>query len=275
MKKLMVSGWVFAALVVGCNDSSEETLNVEFAAVVGSEPFVCGETYDDLGSDDTTLELVDFRFYVQDIELRTEDGAYVPLQLSESPFQVEETVLLDFEDGCGELGNGSLNEVASGTASGGPFVGIRFQMGVPFAQNHANPNTASSPLNLDTMHWNWQGGYKFLRIDSGGFADGGWRMHLGSTGCDGDQQSGGTTSCAHANRVLVELDFDPSSDVIVADFARLVQGAALGTNQPETPFGCMSGPTDSDCQPLFDNLGLAFGGQQPPGEQVFFSVEAR
>ena len=58
----------------------------------------------------------------------------------------------------------------------------------------------------------------------------------------------------------------------VADFAALVEGAELDVNQPETPFGCMAGPTDGDCAALFDNLGLPFPGSEA-GVQQFFSVE--
>ena len=124
------------------------------------------------------------------------------------------------------------------------------------------------------MQWNWQGGYKFLRIDSGSLSENDWRMHLGSTDCDGDPLSGGTTMCTNPNRVEVVFDdFDPATDTIVADFAALVAGAALNENQPETPVGCMAGPMDGDCAPLFDNLGLPFAGEAPSGEQIFFSVE--
>jgi uncharacterized repeat protein (TIGR04052 family) len=278
MRKPVVVGLIGASLALGCGSSGDEPFSdvtVEFAAVVDGEPFVCGDTYENLGSDDTSLELTDFRFYVQDIELRNSSGEYVPVELTENDWQVGQTVLIDFEDRCSNsgLGNPEVNNLATGAAAGGPFTGIRFQMGIPFTENHSNPATAPPPLNLDTMHWNWQGGYKFLRIDSGNFDMTSWRMHLGSTGCDGDPLSGGTTMCATSNRVDVELDFDPTSDVVVADFARLVEGAPLSENQEGTPVGCMAGPGDSDCGPLFDNLGLAFGGEEPSGDQIFFSVE--
>ena len=102
-----------------------------------------------------------------------------------------------------------------------------------------------------------------------------WRMHLGSTACDGDTQTGGTTSCGNPNRVEVEIDgFNPTLEVVAADFASLVDGAALDVNQEGTPVGCMAGPMDSDCGPIFDNLGLPFGGAEPSGEQIFFTAKA-
>ncbi|MEM9731673.1 MAG: metallo-mystery pair system four-Cys motif protein, partial [Myxococcota bacterium] len=114
--------------------------------------------------------------------------------------------------------------------------------------------------------------YKFLRIDSGSFSGGGWRMHLGSTGCDGDPVSGGTTSCGAPNTVPAEFEnFDLDNNVVYADVAALTEGQDLGTLAPMPP-GCMSGPTDPDCTAIFPNLGLPFEGT-PGGVQRFFRVE--
>ena len=58
----------------------------------------------------------------------------------------------------------------------------------------------------------------------------------------------------------------------LADFEALVADAPLSTNQEGTPAGCMSPPDDSDCAPIFKNLGLPFG-DEPGGTQTFFSAE--
>jgi uncharacterized repeat protein (TIGR04052 family) len=138
--------------------------------------------------------------------------------------------------------------------------------------NHVNSATAPSPLNVSTLFWNWQGGYKFLRIDSGQFSETDWRMHLGSTGCDGDAMTGGVTACANSNRVQVALDtFVVASNTVVANYAALVEGANLGEDLAADP-GCMSKPPDTDCGPLFKNLGLPFG-DSDGGTQQFFSAE--
>ncbi|MGB8330009.1 MAG: MbnP family copper-binding protein [Polyangiales bacterium] len=261
----------------GCGSSSDGTgsqaVTIQFQAMVGDQVFVCGDTYGNLGADDSSLQISDFRFYVQDVELRNADGDYVAVELDTSNWQTENVALLDFEDGCADLGNEETNTAVTGTVPEGTYDGIRFAMGVPFTLNHENPAVAEPPLNLTAMEWNWQGGYKFLRIDSGAVSDTDWRMHLGSTGCDGDPVAGGTTTCSNPNRVAVELtSFDPATDTVVANFAALVDGAALDENQPDTPVGCMSDPTDGDCAPLFENLGLPFEGV-PAGAQQFFSVE--
>lgn len=284
MYKPVVLVAALAIAIGGCSDGDGgeggagggglQDVTITFAAVVGNQTFVCGNTYDNLGLNDNSLELSDFRFYVQDVELKNAAGDYVPVTLSDNEWQAEGATLLDFEDGCTDLGTAPMNATVTGTVPAGAYDGIRFKMGVPFEANHDNPATAPSPLNLTSLHWDWQGGYKFLRIDSGTFSMTDWRLHLGSTGCDGDPISGGTTACSTPNRLEAELDgFDPEIDVVAADFAALVEGAALDENQAETPVGCMAGPMDGDCAPLFDNMGLPFGGADPSGPQTFFSIE--
>jgi len=278
MNRIAIFAGALALAGIGCDSSSGSTgqaVTIDFTAMVGSEEFVCGDTYDNLGADDNSLELSDFRFFVQDVELKNADGDYVPVTLTTSAWQTENVTLLDFEDGCkgNDSGTPETNTVVTGTVPAGTYDGLRFEMGVPFDLNHENPATAAPPLNLSTMEWNWQGGHKFLRIDTGNFSDTDWRMHLGSTGCDGDVAAGGTTTCSNPNRSAAEFaSFDPETDAVVADFAALVEGAALDVNQPDTPFGCMATPADSDCAPLFDNLGLPFAGSTP-GPQQFFYVE--
>ena len=274
MKTVMTLTMALALAGAGCGSSSGESqaVAIEFSAQVGGEEFVCGTTYDGLGADDSSLELTDFRFYVQDVELKNADGEYVPVELDANDWQTGSVTLLDFEDGCGEEGNEQTNTVVTGTVPTGTYDGIRFKMGVPFDLNHENPAIAPSPLNLTTMQWDWQGGYKFLRIDTGTFSTTDWRFHLGSTDCQGDPFAGGITSCSNPNRPEVEFaSFDPDMNRVVADFAAVVAGAALDVDQ-DMPFGCMAGPADRDCGPLFENLGLSFAGSAP-GTQSFFSAE--
>jgi len=275
MNKVTILVVALALASFGCDSSSEgdaTAVTIEFAAMVGDEAFVCGETYDNLGATGESLVLSDFRFYVQDVELQNGAGEWIPVQLSENKFQNSNVALLDFEDGCGDVGNEDLNDRVVGTVPAGQYAGLSFKMGVPFEMNHVNSATAPSPLNISALFWNWQGGYKFLRIDSGQFSEADWRMHLGSTGCEGDAMAGGVTSCANPNRVQVALDaFEVTTDTVVADYAALVDGADLGDDQAADT-GCMSKPADTDCGPLFQNLGLPFG-DQPGGTQSFFSAE--
>lgn len=278
MKKLAMVIAAMSVGALGCGDDSagSQSVSIEFAAMVGSEDFVCGQQYDDLGADNTSLTLSDFRFYVSSVELKNSDGDWVALALDSTNFQTGDVALLDFEDGCNTgSGNAATNASVTGTVPEGTYDEVRFEMGVPFDVNHDNPATSPPPLNITTLQWDWQGGHKFVRIDSGSFSMTDWRMHLGSTGCDGDPLSGGTTECSAPNVVTVDNlgPFDPASDTIIADFAALVAGVPMDTNQAMTPPGCMAGPGDQDCAPLFGNLGLAFGGDPAPSGQSFFTAK--
>ena len=253
---------------------------LRFHAVVGDEPFACGTEYDGIGTTQATLIPSDFRFYVSDVRLVTAEGEEVPVDLDEDidPWQLENVALLDFEDGtgpCGSIGNSLLNDAVRGTAPHGEYTAVRFVMGVPFELNHGNQATAPDPLSLGSLFWSWQGGYKFIRIDSLNLSGQEFRIHLGSTGCEGNPPQSPVTSCAQPNRVSVELDdFDPHSDVIVADLATLLADSDIEFNTADTPPGCMANQTDPDCDPIFANFGLnREDGTSDPSAQRFFRVE--
>ena len=150
MNRLMMSVGALALASFGCDSSSGgQAVTIEFAAKVGAEDFVCGDTYDNLGANDTSLQLSDFRLYVQDVRLKNADGNYVAVALTSggNPWQTGNVTLLDFEDGCNDTGT-SENE--HGRHGDGPrrepTTESASQMGVPFELNHENPATADPPL---------------------------------------------------------------------------------------------------------------------------------
>lgn len=246
-----------------------------FEGLVGGEPAVCGGAYDGVGATSTELTLLDYRFYVHDVRLVTEDGREVPLELAQDgAWQHQDVALLDFEggDGC-DSGTATTNTTVRGTVSeDATFTGVRFRLGVPFELNHADASTAPAPLNYTSMFWSWNAGYKFLRVEgrTTGLPDG-WRVHLGSTGCEGDGR-GNVTSCVAGNVAEVELTgFDPESDVIAADLADLLADSDLDADAGG-PAGCMSGTDDPECEPVFHALGLPYQGSPPSGGQRLFSV---
>lgn len=247
-------------------------VTIAWKARVGASAFACGQRYPGVGAaGGTTIEAADFRLYVHDLRLIDHAGNEVPLTLEEdNKWQHRGVALLDFEDKTGACtGTKDVNSQVRGTVPSGNkgWNGIRFKLGVPFALNHADVATAPSPLNLTSMFWSWQGGYKFLRIEgqnAGGF---GFILHLGSTGCMKDG-SGAVTACAHENRAEITLDgFDPSKQAIVADLATLFSGTDLSKEVE-----CMSGPGVADCLPLFERLGLPYG-TAPAGPQRLFFIE--
>lgn len=266
-------------------------ITLRFAAMVGAEPFVCGRSYDGLGSGGARLTPGDFRFYVSDLHLIEESGNAVPLTLAQDGrWQYRDVALLDFETRSGPCltGTAETRAVVTGTAPVGRYRGLRFTLGVPFALNHADSTIAPSPLNLTSLFWGWQGGYKFLRIDlasagsrpgpvshgaHAGHAPAGFPIHLGSTGC-GPAGPGLTPApCRSPNRPVIELTgFDPTKGTVAADLKTLLDGVDVQSNAPSTPAGCMSAPEDGDCDRLMRNLGLPFSGT-PSSGQTFFRIK--
>jgi uncharacterized repeat protein (TIGR04052 family) len=257
------------------------SLSLRFRARVGSETFACGNEYHHLGTTDGSLTPADFRLYVSDVRLVTEDGTEVPLELDQEfkPWQLDDLAMLDFEDksgACFAFGTTQTNDVISGTVPTAEYTGVKFVMGVPFEKNHGNQATAPDPLSVESMFWSWQSGYKFLRIDTfDPITSDEFRAHLGSTGCQGQPPVSPVTSCARPNRAEVELeDFDPLSDSIIADLGSLLADSDVTSNTEGTPPGCMSDSSDPECDPIFANLGISReDGTSDPSQQTFFRVE--
>lgn len=260
----------------GGGEAASFTLN--FEGRVGKTPFTCAGTWPGLGSAATEVTITDFRLYVHDVKLLKDGGEEVPLTLTQDGlWQHQDLALLDFEDKTGACANGTTetNKVVRGEAPPGTYTGVAFKLGVPFALNHGDAATAPSPLNLSGLFWSWNSGYKFLRVDSVP-AGGGepFNLHLGSTGCMGDFADGGVSSCDRPNVAQIVLTgFDPTKNKIVVDYAAVIADNDLSKDQGGAP-GCMSGPEDPECGPIFDRIGIdPNDGSLHPDAQKLFSVE--
>ncbi|MEO1295898.1 MAG: MbnP family copper-binding protein [Cyanobacteria bacterium J06636_16] len=271
-----------------------QTVTLQFEGMVADEPFACGQAYE-LGSPATPMTPLDFRFYVSEVALIDTDGNEVPLILEQDgKWQHQNVALIDFEDKSGACTNGTEETRAEviGAVPAGDYAGVKFTLGVPFGLNHVDSTLAPSPLNLTSMWWNWNFGYKFARIDLSPAAEtaqaasddnaahgkqhaeefNGFAIHLGSVGCQMDATQAPVV-CSLPNRSeVIFTDFDPATDVIVADLAALVSQTNLAENQEDTAAGCMSLPTDGDCAGIMQTLGLPFN-DQPVQEQIFFRVK--
>lgn len=276
-----------------------QRVEIHFRAMVGDEPFVCGRRYGGIGTTGATVLPSDFRFYVSDVALLDQAGNAVPLALEQdNRWQYQNVALLDFEDKTGPCMNGTseTRDIVVGTVPPGAYSGLRFNLGVPADLNHQDSTIAPSPLNLTTMFWTWQAGYKFFRVDlepdrsampgpagmnmpkpSGGAASphgadasAGWAIHLGSTACQPLDRPAGPTDCQTPNRPAVELPgFDPANGVVVADLKTLLAQTNVEVNQQDSAFGCMSAPDDGDCAGIMAGFGLPFQGQGSPGQTLF------
>lgn len=276
---------------------AEQAVTLSFAGEFAGNPFSCGRAYDGIGRNGSTVDVVDYRLYVSNVRLLTENGDEVPVTLDQDGvWQAGGVALLDFEDGAGSCVNGTAptNAMVRGTVPAGDYRGLAFDVGVPFAQNHVDPTLEASPMNLTALFWNWQGGYRFVKVDlatagqpmdvaqtaddhagdgAGSDEARGWSLHLGSTGCASPSRTTAPEDpCAAPNRVPVRFEaFDPAVNVVVVDPARVLVEADVEVNAPDTSPGCMSFPDDADCLTVMTRLGLAYG-DVPAGEQTLVSM---
>lgn len=266
---------LFAAPVL-----ADQTVAIPFAAEIGGQPFSCAQTYSGLGTPAADVKSPDFRLFVSAPALVKADGSLQPITLDQDgQWQLGNLALLDFEDASATCSNGTpgTNTTLRGTVPDGDYVGVAFTVGVPFEVNHQDPTLAAAPLNTTAMFWNWQGGYKFVRIDlvpTDRKEDGpkGWFLHLGSTVCDAKSKTEAPTACANPNRMDIRFDaFDPAKNVVVIDPAPVVAEADLRVNAPDTSPGCMSFLKDADCTTVMAKLGLPYM-DLPAGTQSLISM---
>jgi uncharacterized repeat protein (TIGR04052 family) len=254
-------------------------ITIHFAAEVNGKPATCGLTYAGVGTGGTDISLNDFRFYVSNVRLVNTEGEEVPVELTQDGlWQYENIALLDFEDGsggCSEAGNPETNTKVVGKVHEGEYTAIIFDLGLPFELNHLDTTTAPTPLNVPAMWWNWQYGYKFVRIDllTASTELPAWFIHLGSTGCEAtDGNTAPTEACSFPNVNTIRLeDFNAAQNFVVADLNGLLQTVNLGENTPEPP-GCMSLPDDPDCASLMPAFGINLDGSLLD-TQSFFRVD--
>jgi uncharacterized repeat protein (TIGR04052 family) len=282
-----------AVLLLGATPAlAQQEVAIRFAAQVNGAAFACGQSFSGIGSTQATATPTDYRFYVHDVQLLRADGSAVPVTLSETPWQHQGVALLDFENGqgpCAQGGNAALNEALRGTVPAGAYTGIRFTLGVPERLNHQDATVAASPFNLTAMFWNWQNGYKFVKVDlqvgeampaaasapahGGAAGQGGFALHLGSTQCTAAAPTQPGRDCRNPNRPVITLTgFDPLSAPIIADIGPVLAGVDITRNTQGTPPGCMSFLNDPECRTVLPALGLPYM-DVPAGEQRFFRVQ--
>lgn len=288
MKKLTMAALACCTILSACSggtsnsvDSNEERLiSIAFAAEANNVAIDCDTQLTGLGTQNSNAMVKEFRFYIHDVSLIDNDGKSYDLALNDSVWNHQNLVLLDFmnKDTSCSGSSKSMNTDVSGVVSvpaTADLTGIRFTLGVPSSLNHADRATASAPLDQTSLHWNWQNGYKFARLDVapiGGIPS--WNFHLGSTDCTGSPQAGEDVICSRPNRPSFELsNFDHTTDTITLDFGALVENIDLTQDLGGKP-GCMSGATDPECYQTFKALGLdvTTGNADPTITQTVFRV---
>ncbi len=279
-------------MIVGCSESKTEAsrpISIEFAARNKQEPISCEKGLNTLGLSRVTARLKDFRFYISDPALIGANGERYPISLDPGPRQSDRIALVDFldrQDGCDGDQKETHTRITGTLPSDASGSRLEFTVGVPEDWNHIDSVGAPAPLDVASLYWSWQGGFKFMRIDlapEGGisrpdepdFVATTFNFHLGSTDCKGQPESGESVQCERANRPLIVLEgYTENVSRVVLRYDQLIADLDLSVDQADTP-GCMSATSDPECQSLFERLGLDFtsGDVANSGQQTVFSLE--
>ena len=251
MRLLAISYWALLFSVAGCD--GDEPVTITFETNFADQTFRCGERVEGVGISSSDFTATDFRFYLHELRLISDSGAEVEIELvDDGIWQNGEVALLDYED-CTN-GTSEMRAEVFGHIPDGNYKGLKFKLGVPFDLNHANVATAQSPLNLSSMFWSWQGGYKFLRLDAT-VGDKDFFFHLGSVGCQGT--IGAIHSCTSPNRPEFLLSDFMLGDSVVIDLNVLLSNMDFAVE--DDSIACMGDPGSRYCDPIFDVLGLNEG----------------
>ena len=188
--------------------------------------------------DGQTFQLAQLQLFLSDFHQTK------PIALTPGPYSNDRLVLLGIDCQSNDAGQWHIPLASALTA--GP---LNFTLGIPAELNHQNPLLAAAPLQQTDMHWSWQHGYKFLRLDLTGTAN--WSLHLGSTGCKGPSVMRAPQSpCQQPNQVQVQLQYSGQPQLIL-DLGPLLQDfGASGDNS------CMSDPQTKSCRQLLPRLGV-------------------
>lgn len=290
MKKVSVITSLLSLTLAACSSSDssnqvQQSFTIPFAAEANNVAIDCDTQLTGLGTENSNADVLDFRFYIHDIALTDADNNTYPFSLDVNDWQQANIALLDFankDDSCSGATKDTHKEISGSVLAPADtsFTGIEFTVGVPSDLNHEDRVEATTPLNITGLHWNWQNGYKFMRLDVapvGGVNSGSetaWNFHLGSTNCSGDPQLDETVTCDRPNRPDIAINnFDPTSDTVLIDYGQLVLNSDLTTNMGHS--GCMSGATDPQCAAVFTQLGMdvTSGDVDNALTQAVFSVQ--
>lgn len=246
---------------------AEIDLRIQFEAKVGQATFACGQTFGGVGSSNSEIDPVDFRFYVHNLRLVDLQGQEVPVSIPDREmWQAQGVALLDFESDAGSCrfgGDAGLNKIVNGSVPQGQYRGLRFTLGVPASINHQDPLSLGALFQSGGMQWNWLTGFKFLALEFRSGERSGL-LHVGSTACTGGGPK--AVECSKSNRAEVSLPtFEPGVSRIAADLGAVFANSDLQVDQI-----CHS--DGESCSPMFTQAGLAWDSGASLAVQSFFSV---
>ncbi len=195
-----------------------------------------------------------FGLYVSNPEVRI-DGRWQALDFKPNDWQTKKVALLKFHELCNDekQGNARLLLDAS-TKLMKLATNLRFTVGLPFEDNHADPASQPSPLNDDTMFESRQSGHNFIRLNlTNPDTRHNFSYHLGSVGCESPAaENPPASACTFTNRVemiLPTTQLDSELDLSLS-VRLMVAQVDLGASE-----GCkFESPETAVCGQLLHNL---------------------
>lgn len=268
-------------IIAGCQpnkQSQSRASNDRDAALViplsfrfGEEPIECDQT---VMINTNPWKINQLAFFVSGLAVKTTSSdVWQSIPLVPSDWQTERTALVWFNNGCRSGVNTVHNHSLTIDNAQGVWQAateVRFELAVPFAENHSNPLTQASPLNIPDMFWSWQLGHKFLRLDLATDADTprtSWSYHLGSVGCQSaSSMRAPQKPCSMPNRFELSVAKPPAHGALFFDLAAL-----LNNVEPSTMRSCMFQQLEEvACIQLANNLrrGTVFGFSESHPEKL-------
>lgn len=114
------------------SNQATQAVEIQFAAVAGSQRIACGDTINGLGTNGVSAQLRDLRFYVSNAALVRADGSEVPVTLAtNAPWNLtvgnDRVTLIDLENASGacpsSTGTSATNAVLQGNVPAGSYTG--------------------------------------------------------------------------------------------------------------------------------------------------------
>lgn len=240
-------------LLISCDRQRDVEVRVVARDARGNA-VACGQEL--LLDPDVSMSLKKLRFYVHGVAFRDTRGQWISPHQPKGLSHVGDGVwLIDLDDGLCDLEFSPQTHLSMPMSlpAGREYDAMRFTLGVPESLNHLDPLKSSPHLAHTSMHWGWQAGYRFLRLDGTLKGNTPYATHLGSTRCTGEV--GETVTCARSNRpeFVIKQPWFESGDVahITLDVVALFEGVDWSA-----PQGCMGNAEDGDCAVILKNLAL-------------------
>lgn len=271
-------------LVGGCveDDASPEKqadqpLMLNFKGLIGSEDFLCGKTYENIGIGKHDYRAEGLRMYVSRLRALLDNGTEVTASLSEDGvWQHDNVALLDFGADCDRGDEHPLNTAVDANVllySTRRVTGVCFDVGIPFDRNHQRAEGALPPLDTTALFNSVQNGRTFLRLDGTANPEDKpqtFNVQLKSTGCLSEAKNRRpSVACGNPNIAQVCLDLDPQTQAIAFDIKSLLAGADVSKNK-DAELGCYSAKNDSECTTIVPALGISFEFIAPEEEATSF-----